>query len=38
MQAIFFEIRPADEQINALVAEGHQRLEEKTQRPSRSEA
>jgi hypothetical protein len=33
-----FEIRPADEQINALVAERHQRLEEKTKRQSRSKA
>ncbi len=27
-----FEIRPADEQINALVAERHQRLDDKTKR------
>ena len=33
-----FEIRPADEQINALVGERHQRLEEKTKRQSRSKA
>jgi hypothetical protein len=31
-----FEIRPADEQGNALIAERHQRLEEKTERQSRS--
>ena len=33
-----FEIRPADEQINCLVAERRQRLEEKTKRQSRSKA
>src|SRR5262249_6601633 len=31
-----FEIRPADEQINALVAERNQRLEKKAKRQSRS--
>jgi hypothetical protein len=31
-----FEIRPADEEINALVAERHQRLQEKTKRRSRA--
>jgi hypothetical protein len=33
-----FEIRPADEQINVLVAGRLQRLEEKTKRQSRSKA
>jgi hypothetical protein len=33
-----FEIRPADEQINAIVAERHRRLKEKTKRRSRSKA
>jgi hypothetical protein len=33
-----FEIRPADEQINALVAERQQRLQDKKKRPSRSKA
>jgi hypothetical protein len=33
-----FEIRPADEQMNALLAERLQRLEEKTKRRSRSKA
>jgi hypothetical protein len=33
-----FEIRPADERFNALVAERRQRLEEKTERQGRSEA
>jgi hypothetical protein len=33
-----FEIRPADEQINAFIAERHQRLEKKTKRRSHSKA
>ena len=33
-----FEIRPADEQMNALVAERHRRLQQKTKRQSRSKA
>jgi hypothetical protein len=34
----FFEIRPPDEQINALIAERHERLEEKIKRRSRLKA
>jgi hypothetical protein len=34
----FFEIRPPDEQIKALIAERHERLDEKTKRQSRSKA
>jgi hypothetical protein len=33
-----FEIRPADEHINAIVAERHQRFEEQAKRPSQSNA